>query len=67
LNYTEPELIANRFFDILATSYQIILGVSMSTAREIVKLFGGQSALAELIGKGQSTVAYWVKAGVIPD
>jgi hypothetical protein len=38
----------------------------MSTAREIVKLFGGQSALAELIGKGQSTVAYWVKAGVIP-
>lgn len=38
----------------------------MSSAREIIKLFGGQSALAKLIGKGQSTVAYWDKAGVIP-
>ena len=38
----------------------------MSAAREIIKLFGGQSALAALIGKGQSTVAYWAKSGVIP-
>jgi hypothetical protein len=34
--------------------------------KEIVSRFGGQSALAALIGKGQSTVAYWVKAGNIP-
>jgi hypothetical protein len=34
--------------------------------KEIVGRFGGQSALAALIGKGQSTVAYWVKAGNIP-
>jgi hypothetical protein len=35
-------------------------------AREIIEKFGGQSALAELIGKGQSTVAYWAKTGAIP-
>jgi hypothetical protein len=35
-------------------------------AREIIEVFGGQSALAELVGKGQSTVAYWAKTGVIP-
>lgn len=34
--------------------------------RELVGMFGGQSALAALIGKGQSTVAYWVKTGAIP-
>jgi hypothetical protein len=34
--------------------------------KEIIGRFGGQSALAALIGKGQSTVAYWVKAGSIP-
>lgn len=36
------------------------------SARQIVQKFGGQSALAALIGKGQSTVSYWVKTGVIP-
>jgi hypothetical protein len=35
--------------------------------REIVAKFGGQTALAALLGKGQSTVAYWVKAGSIPN
>ncbi|MBL8523360.1 MAG: virulence RhuM family protein [Betaproteobacteria bacterium] len=35
--------------------------------REIVDRFGGQSDLARAIGKGQSTVAYWVKTGAIPD
>jgi hypothetical protein len=34
--------------------------------KAIVDMFGGQTALAELIGKGQSTVAYWVKSGSIP-
>lgn len=35
-------------------------------ARGIIDRFGGQSALAKLIGKGQSTVAYWAKSGSIP-
>ena len=35
-------------------------------AREIIERLGGQSAVAEHLGKGQSTVAYWVKTGVIP-
>jgi hypothetical protein len=35
-------------------------------AREIIEVFGGQSALADMIEKGQSTVAYWAKTGVIP-
>jgi hypothetical protein len=35
-------------------------------AREIIEKFGGQTALADMIGKGQSTVGYWAKAGVIP-
>ncbi|MFI3158493.1 MAG: virulence RhuM family protein [Methylococcaceae bacterium] len=34
--------------------------------KAIVDMFGGQTALAALIGKGQSTVAYWVKAESIP-
>lgn len=36
------------------------------SARAIIKKFGGQSALATLIGKGQSTVSYWAKTGIIP-
>lgn len=35
-------------------------------AKAVIEKFGGQSALARLIGKGQSTVAYWAKSGVIP-
>lgn len=35
-------------------------------ARYIIEKFGGQSNLATLIGKGQSTVAYWAKVGNIP-
>ncbi|MCK4825668.1 virulence RhuM family protein [bacterium] len=38
----------------------------MNTAKIVVGKFGGQSALAGLIGKGQSTVGYWVKTGTIP-
>ncbi|MGC4028672.1 MAG: P63C domain-containing protein [Steroidobacteraceae bacterium] len=36
------------------------------SAKYVISQFGGQSKLAELIGKGQSTVAYWSKAGTIP-
>ena len=35
-------------------------------AKEIIDKFGGQSALARRLGKGQSTVAYWAKTGIIP-
>lgn len=36
------------------------------SAKAIITKFGGQTVLADLIGKGQSTVAYWAKAGKIP-
>jgi hypothetical protein len=35
-------------------------------AKAIIKKFGGQTTLASLIGKGQSTIAYWAKTGSIP-
>lgn len=35
-------------------------------AKSVIEKFGGQSALSRLIGRGQSTVAYWAKTGVIP-
>ena len=35
-------------------------------AKEIIEKFGGQTALAEMLGKGQSTVAYWAKTGLVP-
>ena len=34
--------------------------------RRIVEGFGGQTALAALVGVNQSAVAYWVKKGAIP-
>lgn len=34
--------------------------------RQIVEKFGGQTALAALVGVNQSAVAYWVKKGAIP-
>lgn len=38
----------------------------MNAAENIVNKFGGQTNLATLIGKGQSTIAHWVKTGLIP-
>lgn len=38
----------------------------MNTAQRVIDKFGSQTALAQLIGKGQSTVAHWAKTGVIP-
>ena len=35
-------------------------------AKQIIEKFGGQSALARLVGKGQTTVAYWAKTGIVP-
>lgn len=37
-----------------------------NAAQQVIEKFGGQSALAALIGKGQSTVQYWSKSGAIP-
>jgi hypothetical protein len=37
-----------------------------NAAQQVIEKFGGQSALAVLIGKGQSTVQYWSKSGAIP-
>jgi hypothetical protein len=34
--------------------------------RAIIGRLGGQTAVAKAIGKGQSTVGYWVQAGTIP-
>jgi hypothetical protein len=38
----------------------------MDSAQRIVEKFGGQSALARLLGKSPSTVQYWTKTGKIP-
>lgn len=38
----------------------------MSSVQNIVQKFGSQSALADALGKPQSTVQYWCKTGVIP-
>jgi len=38
----------------------------MNAAQKVISKFGGQSSLAKMIGKGQSTVQHWSKTGVIP-
>lgn len=38
----------------------------MNPAQKIVAKFGGQTALAEILEKPQSTVQYWTKTGAIP-
>lgn len=38
----------------------------MNTARKIILKFGGQSTLARMLGKGQSTVGHWARTGIIP-
>jgi P63C domain len=38
----------------------------MNSAQRIVSKFGGQTALASLLGKRQSTIQHWVKTGHIP-
>ena len=38
----------------------------MDTAKQIIDRFGGQSSLAGLLGKRQSTVQHWAKTGRIP-
>lgn len=38
----------------------------MGAANSIIQKFGGQSALAKLLNKKQSTVQHWAKTGIIP-
>ena len=38
----------------------------LNNARSIIERFGGQSALAALLGKRQSTVQHWARTGRIP-
>src|SRR4051794_14891318 len=38
----------------------------MSVASNVVAKFGGPGAVAKAIGKGPSTVSYWLKTGSIP-
>ena len=38
----------------------------MNNAKQIIERFGGQSALAALLGKRQSTVQHWVRTARIP-
>ena len=37
-----------------------------NAAKQVINRFGGQSALAGLLGKRQSTVQHWAKTGRIP-
>jgi myo-inositol-1-phosphate synthase len=38
----------------------------MNAAERVIRRFGGQSALAALLGKRQSTIQHWAKTGRIP-
>ena len=38
----------------------------MNPAKQVIEKFGGQSALAKLLGKRQGTVQYWARTGMIP-
>ncbi len=38
----------------------------MSNAKQIIDRFGGQSSLASLLGKRQSTIQHWARTGRIP-
>lgn len=42
------------------------MNIQINTAEQIINHFGGQSALAKILGRRQSTVQHWVKTGRIP-
>ena len=52
-----------------ATNYfvnLVAMNKPLNSAEKIIQKFGGQSALASLIGKWQSTVQHWAKTGRVP-
>jgi len=44
----------------------LVMNKKNNSAEQIINRFGGQSALASLLGRRQSTVQHWVKTGRIP-
>jgi myo-inositol-1-phosphate synthase len=44
----------------------VLMERGANAAERIIKRFGGQSALAALLGKRQSTVEHWAKTGRVP-
>lgn len=40
--------------------------MSDNPAQQIIRRFGGQSALAQMLGKRQSTIEHWAKTGRVP-
>jgi len=43
-----------------------VLAVNGNPAERVIRRFGGQSALAQLLGKRQSTVEHWAQTGHVP-
>ena len=56
-----PTLDSNDFF-----GNHCSMTTQQNTAKQIIDRFGGQSALAGLLGKRQSTVQHWASTGRIP-
>jgi myo-inositol-1-phosphate synthase len=54
-------LTSNDFFVMLVS-----MNRKKNSAEKIINRFGGQSALANLLGRRQSTVQHWVNTGIIP-
>ena len=48
------------------TTKEVAVRITPSPASRVVDRFGGQSKLARLLGKNQSTVQYWTTTGRIP-
>jgi hypothetical protein len=38
----------------------------VSVAKNVITKFGGPAALGKMLGRGHSTISYWLKAGTIP-
>ena len=60
---------STNFSGYVGSHYRVVAitgGDSMNAAQTIIEKFGGQTALASLLGKGQSTVQHWAKVGMIP-
>src|ERR1022692_1361991 len=58
--------IDNSYFDSLPSILSIYQKANKMDVKNIISKFNNQTDLADLIGKGQSTIAYWVKKEQIP-
>jgi hypothetical protein len=50
----------------ICDSLFLVVEENMNTAEAVIARFGTQSALAKMLGKGQTTVQHWAKVGRIP-